>query len=78
MPARRIGATPPVQTEDDPALAGTAPDEATGPQGDPDEARRQRIAERAYRRAERRNFAPGGELDDWLAAEAEERDDTDR
>jgi hypothetical protein len=38
-----------------------------------DAARHRRIAERAYGRAERRGFAPGGELDDWLAAEAEER-----
>jgi hypothetical protein len=29
------------------------------------------IAEAAYRRAERRAFAPGGEVDDWLAAERE-------
>ena len=29
------------------------------------------IAEAAYYRAERRGFAPGGEVDDWLAAEAE-------
>lgn len=29
------------------------------------------IAKVAYRRAERRNFEPGHELDDWLAAEAE-------
>jgi Protein of unknown function (DUF2934) len=41
-----------------------------GPEG----ARRRRIAERAYARAERRGFAPGRELDDWLAAEAEEDD----
>jgi Protein of unknown function (DUF2934) len=33
--------------------------------------RYERIAEVAYRRAERRGFAPGGELDDWLAAERE-------
>jgi hypothetical protein len=33
--------------------------------------RRQMIAEAAYLRAERRGFAPGGELEDWLAAEAE-------
>jgi len=39
-----------------------------------DGARRRRIAERAYRRAERRGFIPGQELDDWLAAEAEERE----
>jgi hypothetical protein len=29
------------------------------------------IAEAAYLRAERRGFAPGGEVADWLAAEAE-------
>ena len=34
--------------------------------------RRRRIQERAYARAEQRGFAPGRELDDWLAAEAEE------
>jgi len=28
------------------------------------------IAEAAYYRAERRGFAPGHELEDWLAAEA--------
>ncbi len=33
-------------------------------------ARRQLIEEEAYYRAERRGFAPGGELEDWLAAEA--------
>ena len=30
-----------------------------------------RIAEAAYYRAERRGFEPGGEAQDWLAAEAE-------
>jgi hypothetical protein len=29
------------------------------------------IAERAYYRAEKRGFAPGHELEDWLAAERE-------
>ncbi len=29
------------------------------------------IAEAAYYRAERRGFAPGHELEDWLAAEAQ-------
>ena len=33
--------------------------------------RQQLIAEAAYLRAERRGFAPGGEVEDWLAAEAE-------
>ena len=31
----------------------------------------QAIAVAAYYRAERRNFEPGGELEDWLYAEAE-------
>jgi hypothetical protein len=35
------------------------------------EARHARIAEAAYRKAGNRGFAPGGELDDWLAAERE-------
>jgi hypothetical protein len=29
------------------------------------------IAKAAYLRAERRNFVPGHEVEDWLAAEAE-------
>ncbi|MFN3565146.1 MAG: DUF2934 domain-containing protein [Burkholderiaceae bacterium] len=33
--------------------------------------RRAMIARAAYYRAERRGFAPGGELQDWLEAEAE-------
>lgn len=32
-----------------------------------------RIAESAYYMAEARGFSPGYELDDWLAAEAEEQ-----
>lgn len=35
------------------------------------EIRRAMIAEAAYYRAERRGFAPGDDLDDWLQAEAE-------
>ena len=35
------------------------------------EARRGMIAEAAYLRAERRGFAPGHEVADWLAAEQE-------
>jgi hypothetical protein len=38
------------------------------------EDRQSRIAKAAYLRAERRNFAPGHELEDWLAAEAEIED----
>ncbi len=33
--------------------------------------REQRVREAAYRRAERRGFKPGHELEDWLAAERE-------
>ena len=35
------------------------------------EARHAMIAEAAYLRAERRGFAPGREMEDWLAAEKE-------
>jgi hypothetical protein len=38
-----------------------------------DEERISRIAESAYYKAETRGFSPGCELDDWLAAEAEEQ-----
>jgi hypothetical protein len=34
-----------------------------------DQARRERISVAAYYSAERRNFSPNGELDDWLQAE---------
>jgi hypothetical protein len=36
-----------------------------------EDVRRGMIAEAAYLRAERRGFAPGGEHEDWVAAEAE-------
>jgi len=36
------------------------------------QTRRRRVEESAYYRAERRGFAPGAELDDWYAAEAEQ------
>lgn len=36
-----------------------------------EDARRAMIEQAAYLRAERRGFAPGGEEEDWLAAEAE-------
>jgi hypothetical protein len=35
--------------------------------------RERMIAEAAYYRAEKRHFAPGHELEDWLEAEAEQR-----
>jgi len=37
----------------------------------PPAERRRMIEQAAYLRAARRNFAPGGELQDWLEAEAE-------
>ncbi len=55
----------PAQTSIEPAagLQGVAP---VSP-----EERRRMIAEAAYFRAERRGFAVGGELDDWILAEGE-------
>ena len=38
-----------------------------------DEERISRITGSAYYKAEARGFSPGNELDDWLAAEAEEQ-----
>ncbi len=50
------------------ATAPTAAPDAT-PVAAPSGDRTQQIAERAYYLAEQRGFAPGGELEDWLAAE---------
>jgi len=44
---------------------------ATTPVAVSQDVRRAMIAEAAYLRAERRGFAPGGEEEDWLAAETE-------
>ncbi len=41
------------------------------PTGPTQEARRQMIADAAYRRAQQRGFGSGKEVEDWLAAEAE-------
>ncbi len=46
------------------------PSDRAAPMIDP-EYRRALIAEAAYLRAERRNFAPGYEVEDWLNAESE-------
>ena len=48
--------------------AGSGP--AAGARITPEERRRM-IAEAAYYRAERRGFATGGELEDWIQAETE-------
>ena len=46
------------------------PTQSAADASDPHERARQ-IALRAYYRAERRGFTPGGELEDWLEAERE-------
>lgn len=64
------------------ATAPARPKRTTAPKAPPataapqrahvsDETRRAMIAESAYLRAERRGFAPGGEAEDWMAAEKE-------
>lgn len=61
-----------------PAHAAQSSDVQPGPaaaraanQAASDEQRHAMIAEAALLRAEKRGFAPGAELEDWLAAEAE-------
>ena len=51
--------------------ARKTPTKAIAPLSVTEEVRRTMIAEAAYLRAERRGFGPGGEREDWLAAEAE-------
>ncbi|TAM97523.1 MAG: DUF2934 domain-containing protein [Rhodanobacteraceae bacterium] len=63
-------------TGPDPQQQGVAPTEprpahAWLPTPIDAEARRTMIAQAAYLRAEKRGFAAGGELDDWLEAERE-------
>lgn len=53
-----------------PAKAASVTGAATGITVSED-ARRAMIEQAAYLRAERRGFSPGGEVEDWLAAEAE-------
>lgn len=59
---RRRAASSPKQAADPGASAGITVSE---------DARRAMIAQAAYLRAEQRGFAPGGEIEDWMAAEAE-------
>jgi hypothetical protein len=61
-----VPATPVRRVLRAPKGAGTVPTATVSP-----ESRREMIAERAYLRAERRGFMPGGETEDWLAAEVE-------
>ena len=62
-PAGKTAATQP--------RAATARPRAKKANGVSAEERRRLIAEAAYFKAERRGFAEGGELDDWVEAEAE-------
>ncbi len=68
-------ATTAVQEPGSGAVAGqTAPGAAQPAEAAKAEARPERqrmISEAAYFRAERRGFAPGGDVEDWLAAEAD-------
>ena len=66
MPRSSAGAKPAVL----PAQAET-PKQARRIEAPTGEARYRWIAHAAYLRAEKRGFAPGQEIDDWLAAEAE-------
>ena len=71
-PQRRVESASSIQSQD----LEHSPDARTPPAvtaADIERAQRryERIAEAAYRRAERRGFAPGGEVDDWLSAERE-------
>jgi len=66
-------AIPPVSPPADPAKAGIISEMASRVATDPSiepETKRLMIAEAAYYCAERRGFAPGHELEDWLEGEA--------
>lgn len=67
-PARRPPIRKPASATPGPARKATLTSAKLNLAG---EDRQQLIAEAAYFRAEQRGFRPGGELDDWLAAEIE-------
>lgn len=80
MATRRTDPTPAPKTEQTPAPKARARRAGRArPKGNSaaatvtvaEEVRRAMIAEAAYYHAERRGFAPGDELEDWLQAEAE-------
>jgi hypothetical protein len=68
VPAKRVRAKSP--TPPAPRVRKTAA-KAAAPVAVSEDVRRGMIAKAAYLRAERRGFAPGGEHEDWTAAEAE-------
>lgn len=72
--ARRKPSAPPVSTGKKAVgsgLVAAAGKQAARQQLIDPETKRMMIAEAAYYRAEKRGFAPGGELQDWLDAEAQ-------
>jgi hypothetical protein len=75
-PRRPVDVTRPSDSPAAPAARAPRKPPATvppvlGPAPVTPEERHFLIAENAYLRAERRGFAPGGEREDWLAAEVE-------
>jgi membrane protein len=72
-PQRRVeNAASPIQSQDlEHSPDARVPPAVTAARTEKAQRRYERIAEAAYRRAERRGFAFGGEVDDWLAAERE-------
>jgi len=71
-----------IRTHDVPAPAAVATPGSTTPHPESErpaqllDIRHEHIAVRAYHKAQRRGFAPGGELGDWLAAEQEIDDES--
>lgn len=70
-PRKKVRARPPAGTKPADEATFTPPTAPDGPTTLNAPERQQTIAERAYYRAEQRGFAPGRELEDWLAAEDE-------
>jgi hypothetical protein len=70
MPPREAP-TPEAMTQASSSLPSTAPAARNAPIEVTHEVRYRMICEAAYLRAERRGFTPGGEVEDWLAAEEE-------
>ena len=67
-----IVSDPPARKARSGTVSSPPSESAQVPARGPD-AQRAMVAEQAYYRAERRGFAPGGELQDWLEAEREVR-----
>jgi len=70
MPSEKIPATPAVRKRA-PRKSATSVITPTPARFVEPERRAGLIAEAAFFRAERRGFAPGHEMEDWLAAESE-------